>query len=72
MFELTDRQSALIEEAAQFSSSYAAPGEAAGANSSLRIFRDFCEHGYQALLVPERSGGKGLDYTTAGLIYEEL
>lgn len=72
MFELTDRQSALIEEAARFSSSYAGPVEAAGADSSLRIFRDFCEHGYQALLVPERYGGKGLDYTTAGLIYEEL
>jgi alkylation response protein AidB-like acyl-CoA dehydrogenase len=36
------------------------------------LFSLCCEEGFQGLLVPEEYGGSNLDYTTAGLIFEEL
>ncbi len=74
MFELRPDQTALIEETARFIAAHpaAAPSAEGRAAASLKLYHSYCEGGYQALLVPSSAGGRGLDYTTAGLIYEEL
>lgn len=36
------------------------------------LFLELAAGGYHALLLPEKHGGRGVDYLSAGLVYEEL
>jgi alkylation response protein AidB-like acyl-CoA dehydrogenase len=37
-----------------------------------RLYAAYAENGYHALLIPERCGGGGLNYTSTGIVYETL
>ncbi|HQO02793.1 MAG TPA: acyl-CoA dehydrogenase family protein [Spirochaetota bacterium] len=76
MIELSDDQKKWIKIAKNFSikqkaSLYAHRSDDRISRAHL-LFSLCCEEGFQGLLVPGEYGGSGLDYTTAGLIFEEL
>lgn len=41
-------------------------------DQARRLYAAYAGSGYHALLIPEQFGGKGLDYTSTGIVYETL
>ena len=76
MIELSDDQKKWIKIAKNFSIKQKASLSTHRSDDRISrarlLFSLCCEEGFQGLLVPGEYGGSGLDYTTAGLIFEEL
>jgi butyryl-CoA dehydrogenase len=74
MGELSPKQHKLIEQARAFArglSSRLQEGDGK-VEQARKLFAAFAKKGYHALLIPKKYGGKGLDYLSAGIIYETL
>ncbi|HPJ38580.1 MAG TPA: acyl-CoA dehydrogenase family protein [Spirochaetota bacterium] len=76
MIELSDNQKKWIDAAKKFSikqkTALCAHRSDDKISRARLLFSLCCEEKFQGLLVPEAYGGSSLDYTTAGLIFEEL
>lgn len=74
MFPLNDEQQNLVREAERFAESHARfladPGS--GPKKAKAVYEAYAKAGYHALLIPKEYKGRGLDYVTAGLVYEAL
>jgi alkylation response protein AidB-like acyl-CoA dehydrogenase len=74
MFTPSDGQNALVKAAVQFCREHENLLEPGGDNltRAKRIYEAHAAAGHHALLIPARFGGGGLDFVTAGLVYEAL
>ncbi len=76
MYKPTDAQNERIKQAREFAQgllrSHGRGKWKNDAGHALKLFQEYSAAGYHALLIPAGNGGDGLDYVTAGLIYEEL
>lgn len=76
MIELSDNQKKWLDTAKRFSitqKTSLCAHQSDDRISRARLLSTLCcEEGFQALLIPEEFGGRGLDYTTAGITFEEL
>ena len=74
-FELSDEQRLIQQTAREFTDGEIIP--VAGRNSAnhhfdLDLVAKIAAQGYLGAIVPREYGGAGLDYTTYGLICEEI
>jgi len=74
MTDLSPRQQKLLEEVTAFAQEVSTmqDEDAGKVERADRLFKAYARNGYHALLIPERYGGKGLDYLSAGIVYEHL
>lgn len=74
MHPSNEAQRALIDKVERFARDYAQLPESGGDRTAraARLYRAYAKEGYHALLIPQDLGGQGLDYVSAGLVYEAL
>ncbi len=74
MFPINDEQQALIQKATRFAKDHEDILTSGGRTLDRAgdIYRTYAGAGYHALLIPKEFHGQGLDYVSAGLVYEEL
>ncbi len=74
MFAMNDEQQALVQTATRFAEDRKDILSAGGGTleKAKDIYRAYAGAGYHALLIPKEFHGQGLDYVSAGLVYEEL
>jgi butyryl-CoA dehydrogenase len=74
MFPINDEQQALVQKAASFAKDHDNILTLGGSTlyRAGEVYRTYAGAGYHALLIPKEFGGQGLDYVSAGLVYEEL
>ena len=74
-FELTDEQRLIRETAAEFSDREIAPRSRENDRNEhfdTELVQKMADMGFLGAIVPEEYGGRGVDYTTYGLIVEEI
>jgi alkylation response protein AidB-like acyl-CoA dehydrogenase len=74
MFPLNDEQQLLVRKADRFAEDHARFLAAGGSRlkKAKDIYKAYAKAGYHALLIPKEFKGQGLDYVSAGLVYEAL
>jgi alkylation response protein AidB-like acyl-CoA dehydrogenase len=74
MADPTREQAKLIKAAKTFSKKISPLLENTGniIDQARSLFSAYASAGYHALLIPQKFGGMGLDYQSAGLVYETL
>jgi len=74
MTDLSPKQAKLVDDAKTFARTIPAllEGKATKVERAARLFEAFAHEGYHALLIPKRFSGKGMDYLSAGVVYEHL
>ncbi len=74
MADPTREQAKLIKSAKRFSKKVSPLLEKSAdiIEQARSLFSAFASAGYHALLIPQKFGGMGLDYKSAGLVYETL
>ncbi|MGD0211055.1 MAG: acyl-CoA dehydrogenase family protein [Desulfomonilia bacterium] len=74
MTDLSPMQQKLLEEAKAFAQEVPAllAEDIGKVERAGRLFEAYARKGYHALLIPQQYGGRGLDYLSAGIVYELL
>ncbi|MGC9323509.1 MAG: acyl-CoA dehydrogenase family protein [Desulfomonilia bacterium] len=74
MTELTRQQKVLVHTAHEFAQDTRPILETQTDTiaKARELYRAYARAGYHSLLIPDTYGGKGLDYTSAGIVYEIL
>ncbi|HOO39110.1 MAG TPA: acyl-CoA dehydrogenase family protein [Deltaproteobacteria bacterium] len=74
MAQMTSKQQELVRRAERFAQENIAVSgkDEDPTEQARRLYAAYARDGYHALLIPEQYGGKGLDYTSTGIVYETL